>query len=101
MTCALISRPAAAKGIAHVMKELEILTSCTHPFVIDLHSSFQTSKWLCHLMEYCSRGNFYTFVQQQPEKRISEEAGRFYIAEILSGIEYLHVQVMCMTAARA
>jgi serine/threonine protein kinase len=47
-------------------------------------------------MEYCSRGNFYTFVQGQPEKRISEDAGRFYIAEILSGIEFLHLHVFHM-----
>ena len=58
------------KGVAHVMKELEILSTCSHPFVISLEASFQTREWLCHLIEYCSGGNFYRLCQRQPEKRL-------------------------------
>ena len=79
------------KGVAHVMKELEILSTCSHPFVVGLHASFQTEQCLCHLMEYCPRGNFYHLCQSQPEHRLSEVVARFYAAEILSGIEYLHM----------
>ena len=108
------------KGVAHVMKELEILSTCSHPFVVGLHASFQvrpkalicissfcrlfvfvthhsvqsvtqTEQQLCHLMEYCPRGNFYHLCQAQPEHRLSEVVARFYAAEILSGIEYLHM----------
>ena len=42
-------------------------------------------------MEYCPRGNFYHLCQSQPEHRLSEVVARFYAAEILSGIEYLHM----------
>jgi serine/threonine protein kinase len=79
------------KGVAHVMKELEILSTCSHPFVVGLHASFQTEQCLCHLMEYCPRGNFYHLCQAQPDHRLSEDVSRFYAAEILSGIEYLHM----------
>jgi hypothetical protein len=79
------------KGVAHVMKELEILKTCSHPFVVALEASFQTRAWLCHLIEYCPAGNFYRLCQSQPDHRLSEEAAQFYTAEILSGIEYLHL----------
>jgi serine/threonine protein kinase/type II secretory pathway pseudopilin PulG len=79
------------KGVAHVMKELEILSTCSHPFVVGLHASFQTEQCLCHLMEYCPRGNFYHLCQSQPDHRLSEVVSRFYAAEIISGIEYLHM----------
>ena len=36
-------------------------------------------------------GNFYRLCQGQPNKRLTEAASRFYCAEILSGIEYLHL----------
>jgi len=79
------------KGVAHVMQELNILRSCAHPFVIKLNASFQTKHWLCHLMEFCPRGHFYSLLQAQDKKRLPEDSARFYAAEILSGIEYLHI----------
>lgn len=78
------------KGVSHVMQELNILCSCAHPFVINLVASFQTKHWLCHLMEFCPRGHFYSLLQSQDKKRLPEDSARFYAAEILSGIEYLH-----------
>ena len=80
------------KGVAHVMQEFDILRSAAHPFVIKLYASFQSSHHLCHLMEFCPRGHFYSLLQSQPYKRLPEAAARFYGAEILSGIEYLHIQ---------
>ena len=79
------------KGVAHVMQELNILRSCAHPFVIKLDASFQTKHWLCHMMEFCPRGHFYSLLQAQDKKRLPEDSARFYAAEILSGIEYLHI----------
>jgi hypothetical protein len=78
------------KGVAHAMQELTILCSCAHPFVINLVASFQTKHWLCHLMEFCPRGHFYSLLQSREKKRLPEEHAKFYAAEILSGIEYLH-----------
>eukprot|EP01052_Picozoa_sp_SAG31_P012643 SAG31_NODE_744_length_12415_cov_74.120900_2_plen_1183_part_00 len=80
------------KGVAHVMQEFDILRSAAHPFVIKLYASFQSVHHLCHLMEFCPRGHFYSLLQSQPYKRLPEAAARFYAAEILSGIEYLHIQ---------
>jgi hypothetical protein len=40
------------KGVAHVMQEFDILRSAAHPFVIKLYASFQSSLFLCHLMEF-------------------------------------------------
>ena len=42
-------------------------------------------------MEYCAGGEFLRTLQQQPEKRLSEATARFYLAEVLLALEYLHM----------
>lgn len=58
--------------VERVMNELEILRTADHPFVVTLHASFQTSHFLCHMMEYCPGGNLYELLQAQPQKCITE-----------------------------
>jgi len=42
-------------------------------------------------MEYCSGGNLHSLRQKQPAKHFTEQAARFYTAEILLAMEYLHM----------
>jgi protein-serine/threonine kinase len=42
-------------------------------------------------MEFCSGGDLHTLRQRQPGKHFSEQAARFYAAEILLALEYLHM----------
>ena len=39
-----------------IMMERDILTSINHPFLIKIHSSFQTDKKLFLVLEYCPGG---------------------------------------------
>jgi hypothetical protein len=74
--------------------ELEILESSDHPFIVALHATFQTKHWLCHVLEYCAGGNLWQLLQAQGEgatlRSMAEAHARFYCAEILCGLEYLH-----------
>ncbi|KAJ3694517.1 hypothetical protein LUZ60_009997 [Juncus effusus] len=71
--------------------EREILGLLDHPFLPTLYSYFETEKFYCLVMEYCSGGNLHSLHQKQPNKHFSEHAARFYASEVLLALEYLHM----------
>ncbi|KAM0859193.1 hypothetical protein ACQ4PT_047359 [Festuca glaucescens] len=83
----LISR----NKMARAQTELEILGLLDHPFLPTLYTHFETDKFYCLVMEYCSGGNLHSLRQKQPTKHFTEQAARFYTAEILLAMEYLHM----------
>lgn len=42
-------------------------------------------------MQYCAGGELYRFIQRQPYRCLTEDQTRFYCAEVLLAIEYLHM----------
>lgn len=76
--------------VKRVMTEREILATANHPFIVTMYASFQTSDRLCFVMEYCAGGEFFRVLQRQPKKRLKEDAVRFYAAEVILALEYLH-----------
>jgi len=71
--------------------EASILNAVDHPFVATLFASFQTSTHVYFLMEYCEGGELYEHLQKVPNKRLSEDATKFYAAEVLVALQYLHL----------
>ncbi|KAL0920028.1 hypothetical protein M5K25_009133 [Dendrobium thyrsiflorum] len=71
--------------------EREILSLLDHPFLPTLYSHFETNKYYCLVMEYCSGGNLHSLRQKQPFKYFTEQAVRFYASEVLLALEYLHM----------
>jgi len=61
-----------------------------HPFITTLHSCFHHRGKLYFIMDFCSGGDFYRFLQAQPGHRLPEAAAKFYAAEVLLALEYLH-----------
>ena len=76
------------KQVEHVKYERDILSRISHPFIVDLHSTFQDSKRLFMLMEYVNGGELFSYLRR--EGRISLECARMYSAEIVLAFEYLH-----------
>ena len=58
------------------------------PLFQSLKCSFQTGDRLCFVMEYVNGGEL--FFHLSKEKSFSEERTKFYGAEIISAIGYLH-----------
>lgn len=77
--------------VKRVLTEREILATADHPFIVTLHCSFQSEDKLYFVMEYCAGGEFFRLLQKQPGKCLPEDAVRFYAAEVLSALEYLHM----------
>ncbi|XP_073302982.1 serine/threonine-protein kinase RHS3-like [Primulina huaijiensis] len=71
--------------------EREILSLLDHPFLPTLYSHFETEKFYCLVMEFCSGGNLHSLRQKPPNKYFTEEAARFYASEVLLALEYLHM----------
>jgi len=78
--------------VSRVMTEREVLATTSHPYVVKLYSSFQTKTKLYYVMEWMEAGELYRVLQKQPGKRISEDAAKFYAAEIILALEYLHLR---------
>jgi 3-phosphoinositide dependent protein kinase-1 len=68
--------------------EREILTSLNHPNIIKLHSTFQDKQKLYFVLDYAPNRDLSTFIRSQG--KLSFELARFYAAEIVNAIEYLH-----------
>lgn len=79
------------KKVKRALTEQEILATANHPFIVTLHHSFQSEDYLYHCMEYCMGGEFFRALQSRPGKCLSEDAARFYAAEVVAALEYLHL----------
>ncbi|KAM7264989.1 hypothetical protein ACFE04_002672 [Oxalis oulophora] len=79
------------KKLLRAQTEREILQSLDHPFLPTLYTHFETEKFSCLVMEFCPGGDLHTLRQKQPGKYFSEQAVKFYVAEVLLAMEYLHM----------
>jgi len=76
------------KQVEHIKSEKSILSQINHPFIVVLYASFQDENNLFMLMEYIIGGEL--FSQLRKVGRFSNDTSRFYAAEIVLALEYLH-----------
>lgn len=62
--------------------------SVDHPFIVKMDYAFQTDAKLFLALEYCQGGELFFYLNQIG--RFKSDATRFYAANILLAIEYLH-----------
>ncbi|KAJ3196472.1 Serine/threonine kinase [Irineochytrium annulatum] len=58
-----------------------------HPFLVNLHSCFQTESRIYFVMEYVSGGDLMWHIQHQ---QFSEKRAKYYACEVLLALEYFH-----------
>ncbi|XP_065445225.1 RAC-gamma serine/threonine-protein kinase isoform X4 [Chrysemys picta bellii] len=78
----------AKDEVAHTLTESRVLKNTRHPFLTSLKYSFQTKDRLCFVMEYVNGGELFFHLSR--ERVFSEDRTRFYGAEIVSALDYLH-----------
>jgi len=77
--------------VMRVLTEEQILQSVDHPFLASLAGTIETSTHLHFLMEFCEGGELYAMLTGKPMKRLKESHMRFYCAEVLIALQYLHL----------
>jgi len=78
--------------VTHTMTEKRVLQKTNHPFLLTLKYSFTTVDRLCLVTEYVNGGELYFHLAK--ERQFSEDRTRFYGAEIICAIDYLHTNAI-------
>ncbi|XP_061365785.1 protein kinase PINOID-like [Gastrolobium bilobum] len=71
--------------------ERKILKMLDHPFLPTLYAEFEASHFSCIVMEFCSGGDLHSLRHKHPHNRFPLSSARFYAAEVLVALEYLHM----------
>ncbi|XP_010914915.1 protein kinase PINOID 2 [Elaeis guineensis] len=79
------------KKLQRAETEREILRTLDHPFLPTLYAEFDAAHYSCLLMEFCPGGDLHVVRQRQPGRRFTISSARFYAAETLLALEYLHM----------
>ncbi|ELP92715.1 hypothetical protein EIN_371170 [Entamoeba invadens IP1] len=74
--------------VEHTMAEKSVLSKSKNPFLMQMHYSFQTGDKLYFILDFVNGGELFSHLQR--EHRFSIERTRFYAAELLIGLKYLH-----------
>ncbi|XP_057460268.1 serine/threonine-protein kinase WAG1-like [Actinidia eriantha] len=79
-----------SKKLSHAQTEAEILSLLDHPFLPTLYAHLEVSHYTCLLIDYCPNGDLHSLLHKQPGSRLPVDAVRFFAAEVLVALEYLH-----------
>ncbi|CDW79087.1 camp-dependent protein kinase catalytic [Stylonychia lemnae] len=100
MKCLKKSQIKRENKVRHVMNERQILQNVTHPFIVKMNWAFQSvitlyfmnnqEHYLFIILEFCAGGEI--FYHMNKVLRFSEKVAKFYFAEIVLALEYLHSQ---------
>ncbi|KAI4371817.1 hypothetical protein MLD38_010121 [Melastoma candidum] len=75
-----------------VETERRVLRMVDHPFLPTLYAEFEvSSRFSCFMMEYCEGGDLHALRHRLPNRRFPLSSSRFYAAEVLLALEYLHM----------
>ncbi|KAJ1768549.1 serine/threonine protein kinase [Coemansia sp. RSA 1843] len=76
------------KKIKYVNIERDMLQALHHPFIVRLHYAFQDPHSLYFILDMAHNGELLTWIRKL--NGLSLECTRFYLAEIITAIEYMH-----------
>uniref|UniRef100_A0A914V1Z2 Uncharacterized protein n=1 Tax=Plectus sambesii TaxID=2011161 RepID=A0A914V1Z2_9BILA len=76
------------KQVDHVHSEKRILMKLTHPFIVTLHWTSVDEKCLYLLFDFVPGGELFSYLRASG--RFGNRMSRFYAAEIVSALDYMH-----------
>lgn len=76
------------KQVEHILSEKGVLSVVNHPFVVNLYKTFQDEHYLYMVLEYVCGGELFSHLRKVG--KFPNDVAKFYAAEIILVIEYLH-----------
>lgn len=70
--------------------ELQAIASCQHPFIINMDYAFQNESIVVMALNLATGGDLTKHMLAQPQHRLPENSVKFYIAQAILAIDYLH-----------
>jgi len=74
--------------VEHTNTERSVLGYVRHPFIVGMYMAFQSKDKLFFVLDFCAGGEL--FFQLQKLGKFPEDRARFYAAEIILAISYVH-----------
>ena len=74
--------------VEHTKTERSVLENVEHPYIVGLKMAFQTPDKLFFVLDYCAGGEL--FFHLGKVGRFDEARCRFYAAQIILALEYVH-----------
>jgi serine/threonine protein kinase len=74
--------------VEHTKTERSVLGYVRHPFIVSLRYAFQSKRKLYFVLDYCPGGELFFHLSKQT--RFSENRTRFYAAQMVMALQYLH-----------
>eukprot|EP01094_Clydonella_sp_ATCC50884_P009163 TRINITY_DN1869_c0_g1_i4.p1 TRINITY_DN1869_c0_g1~~TRINITY_DN1869_c0_g1_i4.p1 ORF type:complete len:374 (-),score=113.09 TRINITY_DN1869_c0_g1_i4:753-1874(-) len=81
---------AQTNNISYTLTERNILRNVRHPYIASLHYAFQTHGKVYLVMDFLNGGQLLFHIRR--EGCFSENAVKFYAAELVLALEFLHAQ---------
>jgi serine/threonine protein kinase len=78
-----------SKAVSSTFVERDVLKKCSHPNIVKLHYAFQDADRLYLVMDYINGGQLFN-VLRDGDSVADEKLARFYLAELVLALEYLH-----------
>jgi protein kinase A len=79
--------------VQSIIREKEILQQLRyHPFIAQLHASFQNDDFLFLVQEFCQGGELFSLMNSTSSNCLPENHASFYALCIADALEFMHVQ---------
>ncbi|CAM4662798.1 hypothetical protein PO909_027835 [Leuciscus waleckii] len=76
------------QDLIHIRREIEIMSSLSHPHIISIYEVFENKDKIVIVMELGSGGDLYDYLSER--QRISESQARLFFRQIVSAVQYCH-----------
>ncbi|XP_074127576.1 NUAK family SNF1-like kinase 1 [Sminthopsis crassicaudata] len=76
------------QDMVHIRREIEIMSSLSHPHIISIYEVFENKDKIVIIMEYASKGELYDYISER--RRLSERETRHFFRQIISAVHYCH-----------
>ena len=73
-----------------VLMEKDAFASLQHPFIVNLYYAFQTPQLVVMVLDLADCGDLHGALVNAPNLRLPEDRVRFYVAEMILALGYLH-----------